>query len=198
MSVLAHHLVWTAYGTWLGNDPRGSGSRLVYTPELRELAEPHFGRRRVQPPRQLVRSFYEKASPRLIYPVMRFDDLQIQEIGHAFGDVIQKQRYTCYAYAIMPDHVHLVIRKHRQRGEEMIEHLQRESRLAKCFVDGLASSHPIWTRGGWVRFLDSPNAIRGRVRYVSDNPEQDGLRRQAWPFVVAYDGWPFHKQRPPR
>ena len=63
MTVLAHHLVWTAYGTWLGNDPRGSGSQLVYTPELAELAESHFGRRRVQPSRQLVREFYEQPRP---------------------------------------------------------------------------------------------------------------------------------------
>ena len=23
--VIAHHLIWTAYGWWLPNDPRGSG-----------------------------------------------------------------------------------------------------------------------------------------------------------------------------
>ena len=198
MSVLAHHLVWTAYGTWLGNDPRGSGSRSVYTPELADLAIPHFGRRKVQPPRGVVREFYEQATPRLIYPVIRFDDFQIKEIGRAFADVIRRHRYTCYACAIMPDHMHLVIRKHRHRGEEMIENFQRQSRLANCLVDGLPSSHPIWTHGGWDRFLDSPNSIRGRIRYVADNPEKAGMSRQTWPFVVAYDGWPFHKKRPPR
>jgi hypothetical protein len=75
MTVLAHHLVWTVYGTWLGNDPRGSGSRSVYTPALASLGEAHFGRRKVQPPRRLVREFYERATPRLIHPVIRFDDL---------------------------------------------------------------------------------------------------------------------------
>jgi REP-associated tyrosine transposase len=98
----------------------------------------------------------------------------------------------------MPDHVHLVIRKHRHRGEEMIEYFQRQSRLADCFVDDLPSSHPIWADGGWVRFLDSPNAIQGRIRYVADNPEKAGSMRQSWPFVVTYDGWPFHRKRPPR
>jgi hypothetical protein len=37
MSVIAYHLIWTNYGTWLGNDPRGSGSRSVYTPALAAL-----------------------------------------------------------------------------------------------------------------------------------------------------------------
>ena len=27
--VIAHHLIWTVYGTWLPNDPRGSGSRAI-------------------------------------------------------------------------------------------------------------------------------------------------------------------------
>jgi REP element-mobilizing transposase RayT len=129
--------------------------------------------------------------------VVRFDVSQIQEVASAFAIVISRHRYTCYACAIMPDHVHSVIRKHRHRGEEMIEHFQRQSRLENCLVGSLPSSHPVWTKGGWNRFLDSPNAIHGRIRYVADNPEKAGLPRQTWPFVVAYDGWPFHK-RPPR
>jgi REP element-mobilizing transposase RayT len=32
--------------------------------------------------------------------------------------------YTCYACAIMPDHVHLLIRKHKNLSEEMIEKIQ--------------------------------------------------------------------------
>jgi REP element-mobilizing transposase RayT len=129
MSVLAHHLVWTAYGTWLGNDPRGSGSRNVYTPVLASLGEVHYGRRSVQPSRPTVREFYMEATPRLQFPVVRFDDALIQVIGRVFSDIVIKHRYTCYACAIMPDHVHLVIRKHRDQGKAMIEHFQRESRL---------------------------------------------------------------------
>ena len=30
--VIAYHLIWTAYGTWLPNDLRGSGSRGVGSP----------------------------------------------------------------------------------------------------------------------------------------------------------------------
>jgi REP element-mobilizing transposase RayT len=145
-----------------------------------------------------VREFYQQATSRSLYPVIRFDDLQIQEIGRAFAAVVQEHRYTCYACAIMPDHVHLVIRKHRHVGEQMIEHFQRTSRIADCFVGNFPSAHPIWTKGGWDRFLDSAMAVRSRIRYVEGNPEKEGLPRQLWPFVVAYDGWPFHRKRPPR
>ena len=45
MAVIAYHLIWTNYGTWLPNDLRGSGSHDVYTPALAELGRPHFGRK---------------------------------------------------------------------------------------------------------------------------------------------------------
>ena len=35
--IIAYHLVWTVYGTWLPNDPRGSGSRFVASPALAAL-----------------------------------------------------------------------------------------------------------------------------------------------------------------
>ena len=67
--VIAYHLVWTAYGTWLPNDPRGSGSRAVFTPAIAELGPAHYGRRKVQPGRQIVAHFYEEATSRLAFPV---------------------------------------------------------------------------------------------------------------------------------
>ncbi len=60
MTVIAYHLIWTNYGTWLGNDPRGSGSRSVYTPELAELGTVHYGRKKVQPRRSEMRAFMRK------------------------------------------------------------------------------------------------------------------------------------------
>jgi REP element-mobilizing transposase RayT len=194
MTVIAHHLVWTVYGTWLGNDPRGSGSRSVYTPALAALGDVHHGRRQVQPPRRMVRDFYQEATPRLQYPVMQTELYQFDFIAKLFADTIKKHNYTCYACAIMPDHVHLVIRKHRDVGETMIEHFQCESRLRFSLEFALPEGHPLWTKNGWNRFLGSPGAVRGRIRYVEGNPEKEGLPRQRWPFVVAYDGWPFHKK----
>jgi len=129
MTVIAYHLVWTNYGTWLGNDPRGSGSHEVYTPTLAEMGAAHFGRRKVQPSRKIVQEFYQEAELRLQFPVIRFGLEQFREVAHAFAATIRAHRYTCYACAIMADHVHLVIRKHKHTAETMIDHFQRESRL---------------------------------------------------------------------
>ena len=60
--IIAYHLVWTAYGWWLPNDPRGSGSRELRNDILSELGEIHYGRKRVQPAGREVRAFYERAA----------------------------------------------------------------------------------------------------------------------------------------
>jgi REP element-mobilizing transposase RayT len=195
MAVIAYHLIWTNYGTWLGNDPRGSGSQKVYTPILAELGDVHFGRKKLQPARSKVQEFYEKAESLLQFPVIRFDAAQRSEIGNSFTEIIRNHNYTCYACAIMPDHVHLVIRKHRDQAESMIENFQNESRRYLQSLGIVPTDHPVWTLKGWHVFLDSPSAVRGRIRYVEGNPVKEGLAKQTWSFVVPYDNWPLHKRR---
>jgi REP element-mobilizing transposase RayT len=194
--VIAYHLVWTAYGTWLPNDPRGSGSHHVATPTLAELGELHFGRRPVQPPPRVVREFYRRAEPRLIHPVIRFDARQIEVIAAAFAEEIHAKRYTCYACAILSDHAHLVIRKHKHRAEAMIENLQRASRLRLSREVEIPPDHPVWTEGGWKSVLDSPEAVRATARYVQRNPIKADLPAQSWNFVTPYEGWSFRSRSP--
>ena len=96
--VIAHHLIWTGYGHWLPNDPRGSTSRTVCSDIIAELGEHHYGRRRVQPPRQKVSEFYAAAGVVLKHPLMTFSNEQIGIIAEAFAEVLSQQRYTCYAW----------------------------------------------------------------------------------------------------
>jgi REP element-mobilizing transposase RayT len=187
-------LIWTNYGTWLSNDPRGSGSHSVYTPLLAELGEPHYGRKKLQPARSKVRAFYETAAPLLQYPVIRFDARQRDVIADSFADTIRERKYTCYACAILPDHVHLVIRKHRDMAEQMIENLQDASRLCLHSSGFIPANHPAWTKGDWKVFLDTPEGVWSRIRYVEGNPLTEGLPKQSWAFVVPYDNWALHKK----
>ena len=195
MAVIAYHLIWTNYGTWLPNDPRGSGSRTVYTPVLAELGEAHLGRKKVQPARSKVREFYAGAEPRLHLSVLRFDTVQRQMIGESFAETTSKHQYTCYACAILPDHVHLVIRKHRDPAEDIMDNFQCESSARMIESGMIPAGHPVWTKGGWKVFLDAPEEVWPRIRYVEGNPMKEELARQVWPFVVAYDNWPFHQKR---
>jgi hypothetical protein len=94
----------------------------------------------------------------------------------------------------MPDHVHLVIRKHRDDAEQMIGNFQGMSRAWLLKRRLVPDEHPVWTKGGWLVFLSAPEEVWPRIRYVEGNPGKEGLVRQEWPFVVPYDNWPKHKR----
>ena len=196
--VIAHHLIWTAYGCWLPNDPRGSGSQTIRTDLLAELGEIHFGRETAQPTGKVVRGFYEHAADLLKHPLLTFDDAERLLIADAFTERIDQQRYTCSACAIMPDHVHIIIRKHKDPAAEMVDALKDASRDRLIKAGRRALTHPTWLAGhGWKVFLDHPDEIRRTIRYVEQNPIKIGLPAQAWPFVKAYDGWPLHPGHSP-
>jgi REP element-mobilizing transposase RayT len=195
--VIAYHLIWTGYGRWLPNDPRGSTSRTIASDPIAELGELHYGRRKIQPPGEVVREFYERAEGVLKFPLLEFNVQEIRVIAEAFSETVQTRRYTCYACAIMPDHVHLLIRKHKYQAEQMIEHFQSASRLRLSTAGACGADHPVWTRSGWKGFVDRPDAVRKIIGYVENNPPKMGLPRQRWPFVKPYDGWPLHAGHDP-
>jgi REP element-mobilizing transposase RayT len=192
--VIGYHLVWTAYGWWLPNDPRGSMSRTINRDVLLELGELHFGRKRVQPASRVIREFYEKAKELLHYPPLQFAREEVEAIGVSFADTIRSERYTCYACAIMPDHIHVLIRKHRDLAEEMIAKLQLASCRAVRALGTRDKFHPVWGGCGWKVFLDSIEDISRTVNYIEENPTKARLPARSWEFVTPYDGWPFHKR----
>ena len=191
--VIAYHLIWTAYGWWLPNDPRGSGSHAIRNDILAELGELHFGRKATQPLGKTIRQFYEMAAGSLKHPLLSFVVSSQQLIAQSFAQVIKRQRYTCYACAIMPDHVHLVIRKHKDSAEEMADSLKEQSRQDLIKAGKRSPAHPTWIVGhGWKVFLDNPDEIRHTIRYVERNPLKIRLPAQSWEIVKPYDGWPLH------
>lgn len=127
--VIGYHLVFTGYGWWLPNDPRGSMSKSIGHDVIADLGELHYGRKTVQPASRVIGGFYDRAQDLLKHDLSEFSPREIAEIALSFAACVQSRPYTCYACAIMPDHVHLLIRKHRDRAEEMIERLQSVSRL---------------------------------------------------------------------
>jgi REP element-mobilizing transposase RayT len=193
--VIAYHVMWTLYGWWLPNDPRGSTSRLIKNDYLAELGALHFGRKSIQPASRQLRKFYQSAKQVLVHELLSFSPNKFATVAEALGDAIAERKYTCYACAVMPDHVHLVIRKHRDSAEEMIESLQSLSRkrLEHLRPDG----HPLWTTGGWKVFLDHPDEVWRTIRYVDQNPIKLHLPAQCWSFVTPYDNWPLHEGHSP-
>ena len=196
--VIAHHLIWTAYGWWLPNDPRGSTSRTVASSMIAALGELHFGRKKLQPAGRIVREFYDRARNTLKHELMEVRHGEVNVVAHAFANVVKDRKYTCYACAIMPDHVHVLIRKHRDTAEEMIAALQDASRTELVEQGMRPTEHPVWTSGsGWKVFLDHPEEVERTVRYIEKNPTEIGLPRQRWSFVNSYDRWPLHDGHSP-
>lgn len=195
--VIGHHLIWTAYGWWLPNDPRGSMSHTIASDVIAELGELHYGRRKVQPAAQVVREFHDRAKDVLQFPLQQLGAAEIAAVADAFGESTDAHRYTCYACAIMPDHVHLLIRKHKHSAEQMIGHFQQAGRLRLSSLRFRTTDHPVWGGPGWKVFLDHPDDVRRTIRYIEGNPAKWGLAPQRWPFVRAYDGWPLHAGHSP-
>lgn len=192
--VIAHHLVWTLYGWWLPNDPRGSCSREIRSDLLKDLGCLHYGRKTIQPASRDIRMFYENAAPRLKFPLLDVGTrAEMDAVSAGFADTIATLKYTCYACAILPDHVHVIIRKHKHTAEEIIENLQQFSRL-RLSASGLRTDdHPTWCRSGWKVFLDHPDEVRRTIRYVEKNPLPYRMPIQQYDFVTKYDGWPLHE-----
>ena len=141
--VIGYHLIWTAYGWWLPNDPRGSSSHEIRVERFATLGKLHQGRKAIQPSSAEIRRFYATAHDLLVHEPKTFTDPEIRLLGGLFEQVILERGYTCYACAIMPEHVHLLIRRHRDRAETMIAQFQQTSRH-RLIESGLRSpTHPV-------------------------------------------------------
>jgi REP element-mobilizing transposase RayT len=194
--VVGYHLIWTAYGWWLPNDPRGSSSHEIRVERIADLGELHYGRKRVQPPSAEIRRFYEQARGVLKHELLTFDDEAILLIGQSLGRVIRDKGYTCYECAVMPDHVHLLMRRHRDWAEDMIEYFQQASRTDLIEAGKRPAEHPVWGGPGWRVFLDTREAMERTARYIHDNPLKAHRPEQRWDFVTPYNGWLPAYRRP--
>ena len=143
----------------------------------------------MQPPAEELSAFYQTARHVLKHPLLTFSDDDIQFLGKCFGQVVRDREYVCYACAIMPDHVHLLIRRHRDKAEEMIAALQEFSRFGVLVTDRRPVDHPVWGGPGWKVFLNTCEDIERVIEYIRQNPIKAGRPEQRWDFVQKYDGW---------
>jgi hypothetical protein len=179
--VIAYHAVFTTYGTWLPNDPRGSFSKEIYQTELATLGPVAYGRQYPQPPMSQLRRFWAAARPRLDRPPFLITDETRPVVASGFGVAIARLGLVVYECSIMNDHVHIVI----QRSKHRIEYVVNQLKGAATHALGLSETP--WTRNGWNVFLDHPAAVEAAVAYVQANPVAAGLPPQHWSFVLPHD-----------
>jgi REP element-mobilizing transposase RayT len=199
--ILGYHVIFSAYGFWLPNDPRGSwsefvgawelfraGGKATKTTERRSLAyDAHDRGKRLATKQSLQRQ------------TVKFNEVQRDRIAEGFRQYAEKSRLCIWACAIMPDHVHLVVDRFRLSMEQMVVQLKGESTEALIEAgihpfqndrDERGRPHKCWCRGEWKVYLNSAEDVCRAVPYTEMNPIKDGLSRQYWPFVRAhpYDG----------
>ena len=195
--VIGVHLILTLYGHWGVNDPRGSGSMDFYDQKFEPLGSIHHGRKRIQPARAELKEYHREHADLLNFPIFWLDDAKAQAVGGAIEEVIRERKYTCYACAICSNHVHLVIRTHRDDALTMLANFGEaiRTRLRLCFSNEISPHHPVVSARPYKVFLYTPDEVRGRIDYVEANPMKEGKPRQSWSFVTVYDNFPFHKRK---
>ena len=175
------------YGHWLPNDIRGSGSDEIRRDLLKELGEIHHGRKRVQPPRQQIKAFHQQAKPLLQDEVIWFDEAKRNAIGCSFGEAAKNLGYIIFACAVLRNHAHLVVKRHAHRHDVMWRSFAEAARQSLRVFAEVRSHHRVWGERPFSRFLFTPADIRSRVDYVNQNPENENLPPQRWPFVADAD-----------
>jgi REP-associated tyrosine transposase len=192
--IRASHIIFTAYGFWLPNDPRGSWSDYVRAYELYR-AGPATGitSRRSVAGRPHDRGARTYAKRKLAFPPVVMNGRQARAVARGFAGQAATSGYRILACAILPDHVHLVVARHRYHAEQVMN-LLKGAATRQLVDEGL---HPLagyrdakcrvpspWAVGGWKVFLDSDSATRRAIRYVQRNPIKAGFKSQAWSFVL--------------
>src|SRR6476469_6976865 len=112
--VLAYHLIITAYGFWLPNDPRGSWSDFVRAWELFAFGGPAT---RTRERRSLARDPHDvakrlEAKRHLARPAVEFAGIQARAIARGFASFVERSHIVIHACSILPKHVHLVVASH--------------------------------------------------------------------------------------
>lgn len=177
--VIAHHLILHGYAHWLPNDPRGSESQEVESAKLADLGPVHFGRKRVQPPREELRAFHDAAAPLLAHAPIWFDAAKRQALAESIAQTLGETGYTVWACAVMRNHVHLCVRRHRDDALTIwTRFAQSTSTGLRLFAD-VANDHPIWSDRPYKVFLYTPADVRRVIAYIENNPPKRASPRSA-------------------
>jgi REP element-mobilizing transposase RayT len=113
-----------------------------------------------------------------------------------YGFWLPNDPLAIWACSVLPEHIHLVLRRYRFKIEQAVNLLKgaATTRLDEQKLHPLKEHRqsdgrlpPMWTRREWKVYLDDATDIRRAIRYVEENPVKEGKRRQFWSFVSPYD-----------
>jgi REP element-mobilizing transposase RayT len=191
------HFIFSAYGFWLPNDPRGSWSDTVREFSLRKYGPAT----KVATTNSVAHRSHDRqqrlaAKKDLRYPPVLFTGVQAVAVAQGFAQALAEHNYVVHALAILPDHMHMIMAYHDRHVDEIAAHLKSKatSHLASqnlhplAHFSGKKGRKPSpWARNYWCPFIHSEQHMRTAIRYVEANPVKAGLRPQRWSVVTPYD-----------
>ena len=176
--IIAYHTVFSTYGTWLPNDPRGSYSKAVYDDELRALGAVRYGRQDPQPDRNTLRRFWTASRGTTKRRPFFIDDSTRGIVARGFSRTVEQLGLTVRACAIMNDHVHLLSIRSKHRIEYVAGRFKAEATHA------LNLAETPWTKGVWKVFIEDTETLASAAHYIEMNPIKAGWGPQHWDFVT--------------
>ncbi len=192
--IIATHIIISAYGFWLPNDPRGSWSDFVGSWELYKfgpVTKVNDGRSYAHDPHDVRKRLAAKRT--LKYPAVRFNAEQRGAIAEGFSRACKEGKYRCFGCCIGHDHAHLIFHRHERDAQIIAGHLkshatrelaQRQIHPLARFTGKRGGAPTPWSEGCWMVFIDDEAQIDSAVGYVRRHPEKEGLEKQSWDFVV--------------
>lgn len=195
--IVGYHCIFSTYGFWLPNDPRGSWSQFVASWDLFYAggsAPKLETRRSVAAARLLPEQLHRRNAARnsLMHKAVTFTGIQARAVGVAFATVCAVKTYRVHACAIMPKHVHLFVGRTPTEIRTVIGDFKRFATMELYRQNLHPAQHgqhqrsSVWARGGWCVYLHADDVQRV-IQYIHDNPLRDGLPPQRWSCVTP---WP--------
>ena len=189
-----YHLIMTAYGFWLPNDPRGSWSQFVGSWKLYKFGPVT----KTSEKRSLAHDAHNiaerlAAKTALKYSPVRFDSVHRRSVADGFAKAISESEYKVHACGIGHDHAHLVVARHSRTIEQIAGHLKSKATMAltqagihplRAFADPVHAAPTPWAAGIWSVFVNDPQQLTAAINYVQRHPEKDGLPPQSWSCVT--------------
>ena len=192
-----YHVIWGTYGFWLPNDPRGSWSDFVYNWELLRFgdAKKQFRKNGLDFVELNTWKFLAKST--LKYPAVSLSGEQALEVARGFSRLVQRSPKVIWALSILPEHLHLVLGRHRYAIEQVCNLLKGAAsrQLAEIGIHPFSEYRDedgrlphMWNSKQWIQYLDSEDAIYKAINYVEQNPVKEGKRKQKWSCITPFEG----------
>ena len=158
--IIAYHSIFSMYGFWLPNDPRGSGSDYVASWELfRYGPATKTDSRRSVAHLPLPANWQRQAKTALHYPPVSVTGQQALTISRGFAKAAAEGHYRIYACAILPEHVHLVIGASKPRHPPDGRSYPGPCHACLEQQESWDDDRPLWGGHGWNVWLESAEAV---------------------------------------